>query len=132
MKKAIKKIAAVAMAFTLLGTGTTIAKTVNPKSVTTLSVHAACRNHVVDSSATDDNCGTWQYVGKEEPTGFFNPDRGAFVYTYKKPIKCARCGKLLWYRYKKEYYKNFFVSKINNCETYEFKLYKKEYWTDKK
>lgn len=38
------------MAFTILGSGTAIAKTVNPKSVTTLSAHAAC-NHVVDSSA---------------------------------------------------------------------------------
>lgn len=32
MKKALKKIAAVAMAFTLLGTGTTVTKIFDPKA----------------------------------------------------------------------------------------------------
>lgn len=44
MKKAVKKIAAVAMAFTLLGTGTTVINTFSPKSDNTLVASAAC-NH---------------------------------------------------------------------------------------
>ena len=41
MKNVIKKITATAMAFTLLGAGTTIATTLSPKSYTTL-VASAC------------------------------------------------------------------------------------------
>ena len=41
MKNVLKKISAIAMAFALLGTGTTIAKNVNPKSVNTLTASAA-------------------------------------------------------------------------------------------
>ena len=45
MKKTIQKISAIAMAFTLLGTGTTIAKNVNSNfSSTTLTAHAVDRN----------------------------------------------------------------------------------------
>lgn len=59
MKNVIKKIAASVMAFTLLGTGTAITKTVSPKSDTTIVANAAC-NH---------NCGryemysTWRTYG---------------------------------------------------------------------
>ncbi len=41
MKNIIKKILATAMAFTLLGTDTTMSKEINPKSANTLSAHAA-------------------------------------------------------------------------------------------
>ena len=43
MKNMINKIASVAMAFTLLGAGTTVAKNVNPKSDNTLVASAACQ-----------------------------------------------------------------------------------------
>lgn len=45
MKKAIKKISAIAMAFTLLGTGTFIVKNVNPKANNILVASAACQFH---------------------------------------------------------------------------------------
>lgn len=41
MKNTIKKIAAIAMAFTLLGTGTTIAKSINPDSTNIIVANAA-------------------------------------------------------------------------------------------
>jgi hypothetical protein len=41
MKNIIKKISAVAMAFALLGAGTTVVKNVNPNSVNTLTASAA-------------------------------------------------------------------------------------------
>ncbi|WP_028518095.1 hypothetical protein [Ruminococcus flavefaciens] len=44
MKKIVKKISAIAMAFTILGTGTAITKYVSPKSDNTLIAHAECRN----------------------------------------------------------------------------------------
>ena len=45
MKNVLKKIAAVAMAFTLIGGGTTIAKTVAPESSNTITAHALCQYH---------------------------------------------------------------------------------------
>lgn len=86
MKNAIKKIAAVAMAFTLLGTGTTIAKTVNPQAMTALTAHAAC-NHVPNSN----------------PTPLYNwTDHGVITKGFKSPQvhrwscscvwKCTKCG----------------------------------------
>ena len=41
MKTIIKKISAIAMAFTLIGTGTAITKTISPKSDTTITASAA-------------------------------------------------------------------------------------------
>ena len=97
MKNVIKKIAAVAMAFTLLGTGTTIAKTVNPKSVTSLSAHAAC-NHYIQRSYT----GNWQYIGIDPISLMYDN------VWYSRPYedRCGSCGKLInsgtYYRYRKE------------------------------
>ena len=46
MKSIIKKITAITMAFTLLGSGTAIAKNVSPKSDNTLTASAAtCQHH---------------------------------------------------------------------------------------
>ena len=96
MKNVIKKIAAVAMAFTLLGSGTTIAKTVNPKSVTTLSTHAAC-NHYIQRNFK----GSWTWIGN---------DPVSLIYDnvwYSRPYedRCCNCGKVInkgtYYRYRK-------------------------------
>ena len=45
MKNIFKRAAAFAMAFTLLGAGTTITKTVSPKSDTTITADAARNTH---------------------------------------------------------------------------------------
>lgn len=45
MKNVLKKISAIALAFTLLGTGTAVTKKVNPNSITTLGAHAECQYH---------------------------------------------------------------------------------------
>lgn len=46
MKNIVKKIAAVTMAFTLLGTGTVITNTIKPQTNITLTAHAAsCQYH---------------------------------------------------------------------------------------
>ena len=45
MKNVIKKIASIAMAFTLLGTGTAVTKNLNPKFDNTLVASAACQYH---------------------------------------------------------------------------------------
>ena len=45
MKKAIKRIATVAMAFTLLGTGNAITKTIAPQADNTITASAACQYH---------------------------------------------------------------------------------------
>lgn len=88
MKNVIKKIAAFTMAFTLLGTGTTIAKTVNPKSVITLSAHAAC-NHVPGS--TPRPLGNWVTI---EQTSFWVINQSR---TDVRPCGwfCTKCGAYL-------------------------------------
>lgn len=45
MKNTLKKIASIAMAFTLLGAGTAITKNVSPKSDNTITASAACQYH---------------------------------------------------------------------------------------
>lgn len=45
MKNVIKKIASIAMAFTLLGTGTTVTNTISPKSSNTIVADAASCKH---------------------------------------------------------------------------------------
>lgn len=94
MKNVIKKIAAVAMAFTLLGTGTTIAKTVNPKSMTTLSAHAAC-NHVVQRKYLEN----WQDRGQTDLNVFYD----IRWWSRRYEDRCCKCNKLIksgtYYRY---------------------------------
>lgn len=85
MKNAIKKVVAVAMAFTLLGTGTTIAKTVNPKPVTTLSAHAARCNHVIQR----------HYITNWKPLSYTYYETALFdeewQYRFYEDI-CCRCS----------------------------------------
>ena len=49
MKKALKKLAAVAMAFTMLGTGTAFTNTITPQANNSITAYAAfcqnCQNH---------------------------------------------------------------------------------------
>lgn len=49
MKNVLKKVSAIALAFTLLGSGTTIAKKIDSKSTNTLTASAACQYHRADN-----------------------------------------------------------------------------------
>lgn len=82
MKKAIKKITAAALAFTLLGTGTVISKNVSPKSTAVFTSHAEFAH----------NCSSY----KTGPFYINQMDRYAagaariFVIQY---YRCAVCGR---------------------------------------
>lgn len=73
MKNAIKKIAAIAMAFTLLGTGTAITKTLNPESSNIgITADAACNHRNAHTVYT-----AWE-VEYQFPTGNWKFDWGKF------------------------------------------------------
>ena len=74
MKNIIKKISAVAMAFTLLGAGTAITKKVAPKANNNITAQALCQFHRTDNV-------TWKRVG-------------GYWYPY-----CNCCGNINWKAY---------------------------------
>ena len=97
MKNVIKKVAAVAMAFTLLGTGSAVTKTINPKFDTAITASAAYCNHVVGSSSY----GAWEDESKITY-------RGVCKYVDKRqPVKCVKCKKTLWYRHEEKCYQYY-------------------------
>ncbi len=81
------------MAFTLLGTGTAVAKNINPKSDNTIVASAAC-NHVVGSSSY----GPWQDNGQTWPA------LAVWRNHYKRPVKCTKCGQTLYWQKKYDEY----------------------------
>lgn len=96
MKNAIKKIAAAAMAFTLLGTGSAVTKTINPKFDTAITANAAYCNHVIQRKYTSN----WRPM--EDWFGFYS---GHEVWQYRRYEDiCCRCGKKIktgtYYRYR--------------------------------
>lgn len=86
MKNTIKKIVSVAMAFTLLGTGTVIVKTIAPQSNNTITADAACNHNMPRPKY-----GPWKKVE--------NLYGGR--YKEKREIKwcCNSCGKVLYTTY---------------------------------
>lgn len=100
MKNVIKKIAAVTMAFSLLGTGTTIAKTVNPEKFNVGITASATCNHR-NPYAT---YGEWQYSHRVD-TGEWRADwwqlghiQHKFTYYYTRRVEwhCVACGEVLY------------------------------------
>ena len=76
MKNVIKKIASIAMAFTLLGTGTAVTKTISPKFDNTLVASA--------KEKTWYKAGTWKRITTIQKNGrkdVFSDSRGIVVYT---------------------------------------------------
>ena len=80
MKNVFKKISAIAMAFTLLGAGTTIAKNVNPKSVSTLTASAASDG--------------WTYLGTWQGVAVVHFNGQLESYTYNK-LSVWKSGNML-------------------------------------
>ena len=85
MKNIIKKISATAMAFTLLGTGTTVAKTINPKFDNSITASASADNCQHYITRTDSG---WQsdYVERH----WFHTERHEKRVTTEYCYKCHR------------------------------------------
>ena len=81
MKKVLKKIASVTMAFTLLGTGTVVTKIVSPKSDTTIIASAASCPRCHDT-----------YHAKKTRTVTVLHDAGCnYIYKFTETY-CPHCG----------------------------------------
>ena len=101
MKNVIKKIASIAMAFTLLGTGTAVTKTISPKSSNTL-VASAGNSEKTCHCKTGRKYGTGNYkydIKKVISSCTFNGIKGKICRVDKKEcINCANCGNLYAYK----------------------------------
>lgn len=93
MKNVIKKIAAVAMAFTMLGTGTAITETIAPKTNNSIVASAAsyapstCKH----SGSTRKSYSNKWYVGTVEEGVISFDVYKRYVYTH-----CSKCGYVLY------------------------------------
>lgn len=89
MKNVIKKIAAVAMAFTMLGTGTAITETIAPKTDNSIVASAAS----YAPSTCKHSAPTYKTYSNKWVAGTFQ--EGIFIFTlYKRYVytRCSNCG----------------------------------------
>ncbi len=86
MKNIIKKIAATAMAFALLGAGTAATTTITPQFDNSITASAAC-NHVVGSTSWS----KWVDNGTKI-VGIIPLTRREYE---KRTCKCVKCGKVI-------------------------------------
>ena len=100
MKNAFKKITAVAMAFTLLGTGTAVTKTIAPQFDTSITAHAAsCNNCHGGSYYMKTEYTDWEYVG-DGISWYYSPLVGRMLprtyKVYQRTVKtyCTNCNKV--------------------------------------
>lgn len=93
MKNVIKKIASVAMALTLLGTGSAVTKTVTPQTDNTITASAASCNHRTPYAVY----GNWQTTWKEYLDYKFNwwalQTQYKYCYHQKRTVemRCVNC-----------------------------------------
>ena len=96
MKNLLKKISAVAMAFTLLGTGTAISKN-SPKPTNTLTAHAEFAH----------NCSSYKYISNIVDKVIYENNNPIYIGGQKVPhhikitmrtytYQCSVCGKFLY------------------------------------
>ncbi len=109
MKNVIKKIAAVAMAFTLLGTGTAVTKTIAPQFDNSITASAAC-NHVVGSTSWSE----WKKTDSEIVVLVPLTIRRY----YKRTCKCVKCGKTL--STQRRYRDQWFFDVYNGYDDYVY------------
>ncbi|WP_019680134.1 hypothetical protein [Ruminococcus flavefaciens] len=93
MKNVIKRISAIAMAFTLLGAGTTIAKNTVKSDYTLTASAAYCPNH----NGTTTSWGEWELEWQDRTyvpaSGLYYPSTAHLIkYEY---YNCAVCGRRL-------------------------------------
>lgn len=94
MKKLLKKISAITIAFTILGSCAAVTKIVSPQTSTSIIAHAEC---IHDAGVTE--YGDLQYCGKTWVHTTI-PFRGeqvpanieCHVYSISKTVKCSKCG----------------------------------------
>lgn len=94
MVKILKKISAIAMAFTLLGSSTAVTKIISPQTKTSITAHAECMH---DAGVTE--YGDLQYCGKAwvNKTYYFRGEPFPAqiycdVYAIPITVKCSKCG----------------------------------------
>ncbi len=75
MKHVLKKISAIAMAFTLLGAGTAITKNVAPQSIPTLTANAG-------NNPNDPWTYNWDYIGTCQRCVVYHWNGSQSTYTY--------------------------------------------------
>ena len=96
MNKIVKKVSAIALAFTMLGTGATITKAVAPKSNTALTASAAstCQHHGYSyrTSSNWEYHEVWRYVYLNG-TWWYKRVRSYESRTIY--IKCGSCDKTI-------------------------------------
>jgi hypothetical protein len=96
MKNTIKKIAAIAMAFTLLGTGTAITKSINPESVNIgITANAACSHSNPRVTTTTKELSA-SPTGNTEWRGWHKYSEYVVAYETYTKCTCNSCGKLLY------------------------------------
>lgn len=100
MKNVIKKIASITMAFTLLGTGTAVTKTIAPQFDTSITAHAtSCNNCHGGSYYIKNEYTDWKYVG-DGISWYYSPLTGRLLprtyKVYKRTVKtyCNLCKKV--------------------------------------
>ncbi|MBR5683602.1 MAG: hypothetical protein IKW96_10095 [Ruminococcus sp.] len=96
MKNVIKKIAATAMAFTILGTGTAVTKSIAPQMDNSIVASAACHAHgqFVETAYEyryDHTAKKWEVYYCDEGIVYASP--GVQVWRKVKFKKCQECGK---------------------------------------
>ncbi len=97
MKKTIKKLAAFAMAFTLLGTGTTLTKNIAPQLDNSITVSAACHAHGQFVTTAydwryDHTAKTWETFYDAKIGRKITISPGIVVWRKYKYKKCGECG----------------------------------------
>ena len=92
MKNISKKVAAFALAFALLGTGTAVTKTISPNADTSITASAACYHSAGQPRVS---YGPWCYTGNMRTNWWpvrHTELQSKRVVTYS----CSSCGKVLY------------------------------------
>lgn len=114
MRNIVKKVAAFALAFTLLGTGTAVTKTISPDFNTAITASAACYHNYGQPWVS---YGEWRKTGYERDITYFQRNttynKGLVIghevqWTRLNWYHCSSCGQQLYfireYKWVQEWY----------------------------
>ncbi|MBQ6040458.1 MAG: hypothetical protein K5705_01945 [Oscillospiraceae bacterium] len=94
MKQVIKKITAIALAFTLIGAETAITKTIAPQADNSITAHAATCNNCHSGSLYVMTYEVTEHVQKAFPSESFPLFYTSIAYTYKIE-ECYHCNTVI-------------------------------------